>query len=70
MRSAMPAPSVSGSGPYDTARRTPSTIRSTVEENPRLCGWGAEVASIVADERDQVTRRAGDKRVILKLISR
>jgi len=22
----------------------------TVEENPRLCGWGAEVASIVADE--------------------
>ena len=22
----------------------------TVEENPRLCGWGAEIASIVADE--------------------
>ena len=22
----------------------------TVEENPRLCGWGAEVTSIVADE--------------------
>ena len=22
----------------------------TVEENPRLCGWGAEVASIVTDE--------------------
>jgi pyruvate dehydrogenase E1 component beta subunit len=22
----------------------------TVEENPRLCGWGAEVASLVADE--------------------
>jgi len=22
----------------------------TVEENPRLCGWGAEVVSIVADE--------------------
>jgi pyruvate/2-oxoglutarate/acetoin dehydrogenase E1 component len=22
----------------------------TVEENPRACGWGAEVASIVADE--------------------
>jgi len=21
-----------------------------VEENPRLCGWGAEIASIVADE--------------------
>ena len=21
----------------------------TVEENPRLCGWGAELASIVAD---------------------
>ena len=23
----------------------------TVEENPRLCGWGAEVASMVAEER-------------------
>jgi len=23
----------------------------TVEENPRLCGWGAEMASIVAEER-------------------
>jgi pyruvate dehydrogenase E1 component beta subunit len=23
----------------------------TVEESPRLCGWGAEVASIVAEER-------------------
>jgi pyruvate dehydrogenase E1 component beta subunit len=22
----------------------------TVEENPRLCGWGAEIMSIVADE--------------------
>ncbi len=22
----------------------------TVEENPRLCGWGAEIVSIVADE--------------------
>ena len=22
----------------------------TVEENPRLCGWGAELVSIVADE--------------------
>ena len=22
----------------------------TVEENPRLCGWGAEIASLVADE--------------------
>jgi pyruvate dehydrogenase E1 component beta subunit len=22
----------------------------TVEENPRLCGWGAEIASIVVDE--------------------
>jgi pyruvate dehydrogenase E1 component beta subunit len=22
----------------------------TVEENPGLCGWGAEIASIVADE--------------------
>jgi pyruvate/2-oxoglutarate/acetoin dehydrogenase E1 component len=23
----------------------------TVEENPRLCGWGAEIVSIIADER-------------------
>ena len=22
----------------------------TVEENPRLCGWGAEISSIVAEE--------------------
>jgi pyruvate dehydrogenase E1 component beta subunit len=22
----------------------------TVEENPRLCGWGAEIASIIAEE--------------------
>jgi pyruvate/2-oxoglutarate/acetoin dehydrogenase E1 component len=22
----------------------------TVEENPRLCGWGAEVVSIIAEE--------------------
>jgi pyruvate dehydrogenase E1 component beta subunit len=22
----------------------------TVEESPRLCGWGAEIASIIADE--------------------
>ena len=22
----------------------------TVEENPRLCGWGAEIASIVSEE--------------------
>ncbi|MAM67967.1 MAG: alpha-ketoacid dehydrogenase subunit beta [Rhodospirillaceae bacterium] len=32
-------------------RETSKTGRLvTVEENPRLCGWGAEVASIVADE--------------------
>ena len=36
--------------------RKPSSVRSekthrlfTVEENPRLCGWGAEIVSIVAD---------------------
>jgi pyruvate dehydrogenase E1 component beta subunit len=23
----------------------------TVEENPRLCGWGAEISSLVAEER-------------------
>ena len=40
--------------PLDTKtilRETATTGRLvTVEENPRLCGWGAEVASIVADE--------------------
>jgi acetoin:2,6-dichlorophenolindophenol oxidoreductase subunit beta len=40
--------------PLDTAtilREVSATGRLfTVEENPRLCGWGAEVASIVADE--------------------
>ena len=41
-------------GPLDTqaiARSVAHTSRLfTVEENPRLCGWGAEVASIVAEE--------------------
>ena len=41
------------------ARSTPQTILAsvektsrlfTVEENPRLCGWGAEIVSIVAEE--------------------
>jgi acetoin:2,6-dichlorophenolindophenol oxidoreductase subunit beta len=40
--------------PLDTAtilREASATGRVfTVEENPRLCGWGAEVASIVAEE--------------------
>jgi acetoin:2,6-dichlorophenolindophenol oxidoreductase subunit beta len=40
--------------PLDTAtilREVSATGRVfTVEENPRLCGWGAEVASIIADE--------------------
>jgi pyruvate dehydrogenase E1 component beta subunit len=40
--------------PLDTTtilREVASTGRLfTVEENPRLCGWGAEVASIVAEE--------------------
>jgi pyruvate dehydrogenase E1 component beta subunit len=31
-----------------TARKTGRVF--TVEENPRLCGWGAEVASILAEE--------------------
>ena len=30
----------------------------TVEENPRLCGWGAEIASIVADESFLGSRRS------------
>lgn len=40
--------------PLDTAAILTSVGKTsrlfTVEENPRLCGWGAEVASIVADE--------------------
>ncbi len=32
----------------DSVRRTGRLF--TVEENPRLCGWGAEIASIVAEE--------------------
>jgi len=40
--------------PLDTATILESVARTghlyTVEENPRLCGWGAEIASIVADE--------------------
>ncbi len=32
----------------DSLRRTSRLV--TVEENPRLCGWGAEVVSIVAEE--------------------
>jgi pyruvate/2-oxoglutarate/acetoin dehydrogenase E1 component len=40
--------------PLDTATILASVARTsrlfTVEENPRLCGWGAEIASIVADE--------------------
>jgi acetoin:2,6-dichlorophenolindophenol oxidoreductase subunit beta len=33
----------------DSVERTGHLV--TVEENPRLCGWGAEIASIVADEQ-------------------
>jgi pyruvate dehydrogenase E1 component beta subunit len=40
--------------PHDTATILGSVSKTsrlfTVEENPRLCGWGAEIASIVADE--------------------
>ena len=40
--------------PLDTATILGSVAKTsrlfTVEENPRLCGWGAEIASIVADE--------------------
>ena len=40
--------------PLDTQTILNETAKTgrlvTVEENPRLCGWGAEVASIVADE--------------------
>jgi pyruvate/2-oxoglutarate/acetoin dehydrogenase E1 component len=40
--------------PLDTQTLLRETIETgrlyTVEENPRLCGWGAEIASIVAEE--------------------
>jgi pyruvate dehydrogenase E1 component beta subunit len=40
--------------PLDTRTILSSVGRThrlfTVEENPRLCGWGAEIVSIVADE--------------------
>ena len=40
--------------PLDTRAMLASVEKTgrlfTVEENPRLCGWGAEIASIVADE--------------------
>ncbi|MCJ7781009.1 MAG: alpha-ketoacid dehydrogenase subunit beta, partial [Acidimicrobiia bacterium] len=40
--------------PLDVTAIATSVARTgrlfTVEENPRLCGWGAEVASIVAEE--------------------
>lgn len=40
--------------PLDTQTILESASRTgrlfTVEENPRLCGWGAEIASIAADE--------------------
>lgn len=40
--------------PLDTQAILGSLVKTgrlfTVEENPRLCGWGAEIASIAADE--------------------
>lgn len=40
--------------PLDTQTILGSIVKTgrlfTVEENPRLCGWGAEIASIAADE--------------------
>jgi pyruvate dehydrogenase E1 component beta subunit len=40
--------------PLDTRTLLGSVAKTarlyTVEENPRLCGWGAEIASIVAEE--------------------
>lgn len=41
--------------PLDTATILDAFSRTgrlfTVEENPRLCGWGAEIVSIIAEER-------------------
>ena len=40
--------------PLDTRTLLRESMRTgrifIVEENPRLCGWGAEIVSIVADE--------------------
>lgn len=40
--------------PLDTKTLLQSVVKTgrlvTVEENPRLCGWGAEISSIVAEE--------------------
>jgi pyruvate dehydrogenase E1 component beta subunit len=40
--------------PLDTATMLSSVTKTgrffTVEENPRLCGWGAELVSIVGEE--------------------
>ena len=40
--------------PLDTKTVLDSVVKTgrlyTIEENPRLCGWGAEIASIAADE--------------------
>jgi pyruvate dehydrogenase E1 component beta subunit len=40
--------------PLDTQTVLAETVKTgrlyTVEENPRLCGWGAEIASIAAEE--------------------
>ncbi len=40
--------------PLDTRTILEETVKTgrffTVEENPRLCGWGAEIASIVSEE--------------------
>jgi pyruvate dehydrogenase E1 component beta subunit len=40
--------------PLDTQTILAEVVKTgrlfTVEENPRLCGWGAEIASIVAEE--------------------
>jgi len=40
--------------PLDTKTILSEVVRTgrlvTVEENPRLCGWGAEIVSIVAEE--------------------
>jgi pyruvate/2-oxoglutarate/acetoin dehydrogenase E1 component len=40
--------------PLDTATLLQSAAKTgrvvTVEENPRLCGWGAEIASVIAEE--------------------
>ena len=54
-RASRPRSSTCGRSSRSTSPRSSRSVEKTsrlftVEENPRLCGWGAEIVSIVADE--------------------